>query len=56
MIMESVEAGGFRRLLILALQCWSVKLLQLFLNQRIALDWFSGSISALAVLPEDGII
>lgn len=38
MIMESVEAAGFRRLFILVLQCWSVELLQLFLKQRGALD------------------
>lgn len=52
--MESVEAQGFRRLLNLFLQCWSVELLQLFL--RMALDVFSAGISACAVLPEDGII
>lgn len=52
--MQSVEAEGFRRLLILILQCWFVDLL--LLKQNGSGRVFSGGISALAVLPEDGII
>jgi len=56
MVVKSIRAEGFRRLLTLVLQCWSIELFQLFLKQNRTGCMLSISISLLTMLHWDRII